>query len=427
VRSNREGQEPAARTPGSPGLEGRRHFFSFLRSSSSWHLGVLLLLLNACAATTPASGPSVGTRSRSGATQVEREAAEERDPALDVAHTRLQEEPLAAAEIFERSALDHQKSCEAWVNAGIAYCRAGVESRGQAIWKRATERAPQCPGPFSALAGFLLQKGDAQNAMAIANAGAKRHPLHAGVKQRVAEAQLVLEQVQEAEKTSLAVLKLDEKNAGAHLNLSRVYLAQGKVELAVLAATNALAIAPERGDIHHQLGILYLRKNERPKALIEFKRAVAADPTLVASQINLSQLLTEAADFEGALSAAEAAVARAPGDTRAQLALADAYRGVQRFKDSESVYLRILEREKSNPDALYNLAVLYLDAEIETLPMEARLEKASQAFEAFAALENVPEEDRDLARSYSIQAKRRIESEKKRKAREEKRKSKSAT
>jgi tetratricopeptide (TPR) repeat protein len=207
------------------------------------------------------------------------------------------------------------------------------------------------------------------------------------------------------------VLKLDEKNASAMLDLSRAYFAQRKYELARLAVDNARELAPDRGDIYHQLGVLLLHKNERPQALAAFRKATELRPDLAASQINLSQLLSETSDAQGALLAAEAAVAWAPESRNARLALANAYRAAQRFAEAEKAYRELGDDQ----DALYNLGALYLDTELAGVALEERLTRA------IATLSRIKKRTPEID-GYIAQAKRQIEAEKKRLAREAKRK-----
>src|SRR5688572_28923784 len=126
---------------------------------------------------------------------------------------------------------------------------------------------------------MALRHGQLDRAEALAREGLKWRPTHAGLRDRMCEAMIAQNRMADAEQAALDVLKLDEKDAGAMLNLSRIYFAQKKIELALLAANNAREIAPKRGDIYHQLGVLALAKNERPQALSAFRKAVEADPS----------------------------------------------------------------------------------------------------------------------------------------------------
>lgn len=390
--------------------------------------------LGACAGTTPSSQTVLGGASQPMADAVDGEGDEAaaepelppRDPALDAAHLLAGRDPAAAALAFERLALANPESCEAWVNAGTLQERLGDGARATELYRKGVAASARCSDGYAALAWQALRRGDFERAQSLARDGLRARPTHVPLRNRLAEARYGLGALDDALKAALDVLQLDEKNADAQLTISRVFFAQKKLELARLAANNAFEVAPNRADVHHQLGMLYLAKDERPKALAEFRRAVELEPTLLPSQVNLAQLLTEAGDFEGALSAARSAVKADPQGRSATLALANALRSNQRYREAEESYQLLLSRNAADVDVLYNLAMLYLDAELPGIDLGERLQRAINTFEALVAQPSLAEAERQAARGFIAAAKRQQEAEKKRLEREEKRKAKKA-
>src|SRR5262249_54697623 len=150
----------------------------------------------------------------------------------------------------------------------------------------------------------------------------------------------------------------------------------------------------------HQLGVLFLQKDQHAQALTAFRKATDLRPDAYASQINLSELLTEAGDFEGALVAAEAALAYVPDSPNARLVHANALRGVGRFRDAEEEYKNLTDKTAGAPAALYTPPILSLDADIDGIDTAPRLQKAITAFDTYAAKFKPPAEEARLIDGY---------------------------
>src|SRR5207244_12314015 len=63
------------------------------------------------------------------------------------------------------------------------------------------------------------------------------------------------------------------------------------------------------------------------------------------------------------------------------LTLGNAHRGARRDEEAEKAYRKSLELDPHNPDPLFNLALLYLDART---PSEERMSQAAAFFDLFA-------------------------------------------
>jgi tetratricopeptide (TPR) repeat protein len=275
-----------------------------------------------------------------------------------------------------------------------------------------------------------LRAGKTKDAEVTVKAPLAKHPNNVTLRLAWAEFLMATNAYVQAEKEALAVMHVDEKSAGAMLVLSHAYYAEKKYELSRFAAENARDVDPQNAEAYHQLGVLYLQKNQHAQALTAFRKATELRPDAYASQIDLSELLTEAGDFEGALVAAEAALAFVPNSDNARLVHANALRGVQRYRDAETEYQKLIDKnpDTKNPNtvrAIYNLAILYLDADIEGMELSQRLQKAVDEFNAFLK-SNPPADEVALVQGYVTQAKRQIEAEEKRKDREAKKAAKKA-
>jgi tetratricopeptide (TPR) repeat protein len=352
---------------------------------------------------------------------------EDQNPQFLEAAALVVSNPDRAAALFEAAAKAEPELCAAWVNAGLIHEQKKRPDKALADYRAGIRALPSCADGHAALASYELRNGSPKTAESMARDGLKLRPTRASLRIRLAEALVAQNRIKEAQDQALSVLKVEERNADAMLTLSRAYYGERKFELSLLAANNAREIAPNRGDIYHQLGVLFLQKNERPKALVAFKKAAELEPGLVGAQINASQLMTEAGDFEGALEAAQTAVAYAPTSAKAKLSLANAYRGVQKLRDAEQAYQLMIDKDAKDADALYNLGILYLDAELEGLDMIDRLQRSMKTFEQLQKLNKSDDDEKQLVSTFIVQARRQIDAEKKRREREEKRKARDAS
>jgi tetratricopeptide (TPR) repeat protein len=73
-------------------------------------------------------------------------------------------------------------------------------------------------------------------------------------------------------------LSLDARFAGAYVNLADAYRRQKRDGDGEKALRRGLALLPRAADMHHALGLLLVRKGDKPAALEEFAQAVKLAP-----------------------------------------------------------------------------------------------------------------------------------------------------
>lgn len=334
--------------------------------------------------------------------------------------------PLAASLPANVAVID-SRVCDADVTDGIAAERKRQPDVASERYQHAIAKDPACGAAYAAQAMMLVRGGQIAKAEQLLRDGLAQAPNNIPVRVSYAVFLAYAGRLPEAEKQALQVLHADEKNAQAMLVLSRVYYGQKKYELSRFAAESARDNDATNAEAYHQLGVLFLQKNERPQALNAFKKAVELRPDMAAAQINLSQLLGEAGDFDGALVASEQALAFLPESLAAHLTHANALRGVQRFRDAQGEYEWVLAHDVSNRSATYDLGILYLDAEIPGMELDARLRKAVQVLSDYVIKFKPPADEAAQVNGYVVAAKHQIEAEEKRKDREAKRAAKAAS
>jgi TolB-like protein/DNA-binding winged helix-turn-helix (wHTH) protein/Tfp pilus assembly protein PilF len=183
-------------------------------------------------------------------------------------------------------------------------------------------------------------------------------------------------------------LALDAGFAPAHAGLARArfmreFWGEGRFRLhepEVRAAVDrALALDPGLADARDMLGRVRLHYDwDWAGAEAEFRRAIAAEPSLADAHIGYSLLLQALLRFEEAVAEAETAVAL---DPRSPMAITEAGRVLyraRRYPEAEEHYLRALALDPGFGSALDRLVQLYL--------AQGRLAEARQALERLERL-----------------------------------------
>jgi tetratricopeptide (TPR) repeat protein len=80
---------------------------------------------------------------------------------------------------------------------------------------------------------------------------------------------------QEAERQFKEVIRLNPKDAGAHLNLGVIYANMNRLDEAEQAYKNAISLNPKLVDAHYNLGVFYeFHRNDTQKALAHYQEYV---------------------------------------------------------------------------------------------------------------------------------------------------------
>jgi tetratricopeptide (TPR) repeat protein len=177
---------------------------------------------------------------------------------------------------------------------------------------------------------------------------------------------------------------------------------------------SARQAAPGEATVWNGLGLVELALGRRPQALESWRRAAELRPEYAEAQVNHGQLLVETGDFPGAVRALELAVKHSPASAPAWLDLGNAHRGAGRLDEAQRAYERALAVDPGTSDAWFDLGVLWLDGERSGMTTVARLEKAVECLDRFAAAGG---QDPALP-AYRAEAQSLLEKERRRLARE---------
>jgi predicted O-linked N-acetylglucosamine transferase (SPINDLY family) len=146
---------------------------------------------------------------------------------------------------------------------------------------------------------------------------------------------------------------------------------------AIAAYRKALEIAPERAEIHHNLGVILAEKHRDGEALRAFSAAAQRRPEWPEPWLAAGHMLFRRGRYKEAAGAFEAAVARAPDRLDASYNAAKALVHARRYSLAAPHLARARELAPTNDDIWFELRTLFLllnraeDAALDTLRFEA--------------------------------------------------------
>lgn len=323
-----------------------------------------------------------------------------------------------AAALFESAfRLDPDLGYAAY-DAGVLYERSGDLLRARDAYFRALKVNPDFEPASQNLTRLRLRAGQAAEAESDLRARIAQYPSSLALRNQLVEVLLATDRIDGAEQESRKVLKTDEHNIPAMVNLAIAYYARKRYELARMVLENARQVAPGEAIIWTKLAFTEIALGNKAQAIEDFKKAAELRPDYPEAQINYGAMLVETEDYANAVKHLELAVQYAPSSSQAHLNLGNAYRGAKEFDKAQREYERALYLDPRLVDAYYDLGVLYLDGDKPGLPATERLERAIAHFDKFAASGG---KDPRLAQ-YKKDAASLLEKERKRLAREEKEK-----
>lgn len=303
---------------------------------------------------------------------------------------------------------------DAYYNLGVLSERSNDLSAALESFKKAAQLKPKSGSAGLAAARIMIRLGDQAGGVRYVR---DRWSDNENASLRNAYNRLLAELGRESEAviaTSKAILREDENNADAMLNLAIVYQGQGKHDLvlevikraradfkrvnpelmwrlarsqvaleAFQTARETLKEAVESGvtatpELLNMLGVLELRLNNYPEATKRFEEALKYSPKMVEACVNLSH----------------------------------AFKASKRYDEALSTLNRCADLAPDRHDMLYNLGILYLDGKFTKVKGVVQYERAKTYFADFLK-QTTNTELSELAEKYRKNSEKRIQYEKK--------------
>jgi tetratricopeptide (TPR) repeat protein len=210
--------------------------------------------------------------------------------------------------------------------AGSAACVAAVAALAVLTWRqshlyadretlyRATLRGnPACWMACNNLSGVLLERGDPDGALPLAERALELRPRYPEAHNNAGLALATLGRVDEAVRQYRAALEIDPDYAEACNNLGFALAALGQIDEAMAQYRHALEIDEANAGIHYNLAMAQIQSGQEQAALFHLRRAVALRPDWLQAHNNLGILLARQGRLREAIEEFRQALEIAPG------------------------------------------------------------------------------------------------------------------
>jgi len=136
--------------------------------------------------------------------------------------------------------------------------------------------------------------------------------------------------------------------------------AKGDLEGAAKKYESMIAAAPSLAVAYNNLGALYVRLGDYPKAVQVLEKGLKVDPHMPTASALLGMAFFEMGDYASAKPRLEAAVHANPNDLNASMMLVNALTKLGEFDEAATHLQQLAKKEPKNPQVWYLLGRVYL-------------------------------------------------------------------
>jgi len=155
----------------------------------------------------------------------------------------------------------------------------------------AADTDPESPNPWAALGDLAREEERHEDALRCYREALSRDPEAADIQVQLGYVLLETEQPQAAEQAFLTALESDPAEYSAYLGLSECYRQAGRHEDQARMVKEALALAPEDGDVWNAQGVALEVQGLLQEATEAYDKALSLDPGLRKAANNLGYVL----------------------------------------------------------------------------------------------------------------------------------------
>jgi tetratricopeptide (TPR) repeat protein len=285
-----------------------------------------------------------------------------------------------AATHFEKATKSYNKYVVAWINLGYAYEKLGRNEDAANVFRKViSELRVTEPKVKLALGRALLLSGSADAAIVEFESVLRELPKSLEARNNLAAAYLAKGDRETALRYVKEVLAAQPKNVPAIINLGLLYQADKKLLLAELMFKKALSFSEEnqktaekekraeevvaakllQARAHNNMGLTYYDMENIPGAVLEFKKALALDPTMDEARLNVASIYLDYLDYAAALEEFQKVRERFPQNYVAMIGAADAAYGTADYENAAKLYTDSLEIRDDNAEALLRVGKIY--------------------------------------------------------------------
>jgi tetratricopeptide (TPR) repeat protein len=336
-----------------------------------------------------------------------------------------------AEELFTEVIEAEPKFAEAHYNLGIVYSKMNQHDKAIEHFEVAREVEPEVLDHTVALAQSYAVNEDYGRAATLFEEVVARQPENLTAKNNLAVLALREGDVEEAMGHVRDVLREDNQNVGALNTLGLIYSQRDNMSLAKYVFEKAIRISycesapgeteesaeeavqedldesgeeeaaekqekPEEKDecvkrpdpdVHNNLGLVFMKEENVPGAVNQFRAAINANPNYLESRLNLGAILIEYLDYKRAGNQFSEAVRIAPNNCTAHLGLGAAKYGAGEFETAAENYKYYVDKCDADHKSSYQrLAKLY----------ESQLNDPKQAISYYEKLIELEDDDKKV-------------------------------
>ncbi len=302
----------------------------------------------------------------------------------------------AARKGFEAVVHVLPQSLNAQFNLGVIAERQGRPDDARVAYEKVLLLEPAHVPSVVNLGVMFREQGRVDEAIALFERAlrAPGHEHDASLLNSLSITYRVAGKLEASEEAARRVLVRNKDNPGAYKNLAHVAYAREQYRLAELLAGTARKYAEKDPAIHNLLGMVYLKLEDRARALVQFQKAVSLDATFTPGYLNMGALALSYRDYAGAERSFSKAMELEPGSPEATLYLAWALDG-QKGRDPKKgiaageVFEKVLAARGDFPEAVCGAGWAYASD-------RAGWEKAIGYLERCKAFETTADNDKQM-------------------------------
>jgi len=293
---------------------------------------------------------------------------------------------LSMAERRFRDAADMAPDLvEARYNLGVLAEWQGRYAEARRQYERALAKEPEFAAAVVAIGRLMMRTGGTDAALDFARDTLADRPQSIPLRNALNRLRVAARrELGAVESESKLVLREDEKNVEAMVNLATAFHHGKKYELAIAILQNAKVLDEEDPEIQSRIALAHLGLGEELQARIALEAASQLEGGATAEVYNnLGLLYHQAGDYASAELQFRKALARWPDMLSARINLGNALKGQQRYIDADQELQTALRTHPESPELLFNLGILYLDGSLRGVDAIDRLQQALKFFERY--------------------------------------------
>ena len=278
----------------------------------------------------------------------------------------LNKNDYARAELELKTAIElAPEYVEAYNNLGVVYRKTGRNELAKAQFKKAIKLDKKYAAAYAHLGAVYLAEGDADDAIKVIKKGLKKDSTLADAHYNLGLAYIEKSKTDKKDYLPLAIeqfkiaTELNPTLTHVHEKLAEVYEQRGDMELAAIRRRLALADKPESVDQWLKMGELNLRKNDLPKALNAFNKALELAPESPRVHMSLG-LYYMVKNDSGSAETEFSVIALEPLNELAWYRLGAVYLRSDQYASAAKAFGKAKEINPNFASASFNLGLTYL-------------------------------------------------------------------